>query len=182
MIRRLALSIAAGAALLAIPSVSQAQAVCVGIGNCTITPNASLTIPKVVRLAAASSAITLLTPDFSTDSLNGQQPVTNFGGISVRANHDWTLNVSAAAPTWTYTPAAGAAGGARVRGDLEFQVGCAGSWAAMSGTAAAIATGTLTNSAVAGVCLRTIFPADYTDPRNRPGTYELALTLTLAAN
>ena len=180
MIRRLALSVA-GAALLAIPTESPAQALCVGINTCTILPSASLTIPKVVRLAATSTAITLATPDFSIDSLNGQQTVTPFAGISVRSNHDWTLNVSSAALLWTYTPAAGAAGGERVRADLEFQANCLGGWAAIGAAAAPIASGLLTNGVAAPVCFRTTFPADYTSIKNRPGSYSLALTLTLAA-
>jgi hypothetical protein len=181
MYRRLVLSLA-GAALLAVPATTQAQAVCVGINTCSLSPSASLTIPKVVRLATTSSLITLTTPDFSTDSLDGQQTTTTYGGISVRSNHDWTLNISSAAASWTYTPAVGASGGARARSDLEFQANCAGGWTALAATAAPVASGTLTNGAAASVCLRTAFPADYTDPRNRPGTYTLALTLTLAAN
>lgn len=180
MLRRATL-FAAAAALLALPSASQAQAVCVGINTCTINPNASLTIPKVVLLEVASGSITLATPDFNTDSLNNQAPVTNFGGLVVRSNHDWSLAVSAAAASWTYTPAAGAAGGARDRADLEFQVGCAGGWSAMSGTGQQIASGVATNNGAAQVCFRTAFPNDYESPKNRPGTYSLALTLTITA-
>ncbi len=181
MLRRLFV-VAAGATLLAAPSVAQAQLACVGINSCQLTPNASLTIPKLVRLGVSSASIALTTPDFAVDSLNGQTPVTTFGGISVRANHDWTLNISSAAATWTYTAAPGASGGARLREDLEFQSNCAGAWSALSATAAAISSGTLTNAGAASVCLRTNFPNDYTNVKNRPGTYALALQLTLAAN
>lgn len=181
MVRRLAKFVAV-AALVALPAVAQAQIVCVGITSCQLNPSASLTIPKVVRLAAAASSISLNTPDFATDSLNGQTPVTNFGGLNVRANHPWTLNISAASATWSYTAAPGASGGSRDRADLEFQADCAGAWSALSGTAAPIATGAITNGAAASVCFRTNFPNDYTSVKNRPGTYTLALTLTLAAN
>ncbi len=181
MMRR-ALFVAAAAALVVAPKAAQAQLVCVGINTCNISPSASLTIPKVVRLASSSSAITLNTPDFTTDSLDNQSTQTTFGGISVRANHAWTLNVSAAAANWTYTPAAGAAGGSRVAADLEFQANCAGAWAGVSGTAAAISSGALTDGTAASVCFRTSFPNDYTNVKNRPGSYTLALTLTLAAN
>ncbi len=181
MLRRL-IVVAAGATLLAVPSVARAQSACVGINSCSLTPNASLTIPKVVRLGLSTAAITLDTPDFSTDSLNGQNTVTTFGGLSVRANHPWTINISSASAAWTYTPAAGAAGGVRAREALEFQNGCAGGFSALSATASPIATGGITNGAAASVCLRTAFPNDYADAANRPGTYTLALTLTLAAN
>lgn len=182
MVRRLAKFVAV-AALVALPSAVQAQARCVGIGSCTINPSASLTIPQLVVLELASAAITLNTPIFTTDSLNNQLTETTFGGLNVRANHPWTLNVSAAAATWTYTPAGGAVGGARDRADLEFQAGgCGGTWVAMGAGAAAVATGVVTNGAPASVCFRTNFPNDYASVKNRPGTYTLALTLTLAAN
>ena len=181
MVRRIAAT-AVAVALLAVPSIAKAQLTCVGVNTCSLSPTASLTIPKVVRLAVSASTIALNTVDFATDSLNGQDEVTNFGGLNVRANHPWTINVSSASAAWTYTPAAGAAGGARVREDLEVQANCAGAWTALAATAAPIASGALTNGAAAGVCLRTNFPNDYSSVKNRPGTYTLALTLTLAAN
>jgi hypothetical protein len=179
---RKSLKVAVVAAALIAPMQAQAQLVCVGINSCTVNPTASLTIPKLVVLEVAASSVTLNTPDFSLDSLNNQAPSTTFGGITVRANHAWTLNISAAAASWTYTPATGASGGVRAREDLEFQVNCAGGWTDLSGTGQAIASGALTNGASANVCLRTDFPNDYTNVKNRPGTYTLALTLTLAAN
>lgn len=181
MISRL-MKFAVVTALVAVPSIAQAQLVCVGAPGCSINPSASLTIPKVVRLASTASAITLTTPVFGTDSLDNQAVATTFGGLNVRANHPWTIAISAAAATWTYTPAAGAAGGSRDRADLEFQTDCAGAWNALSATATTVASGVITNGAAASVCLRTNFPNDYTSVKNRPGTYTLALTLTLAAN
>lgn len=169
------------AAIVVLPAVASAQAVCVGVNTCSINPNASLTIPKVVLLEAASSAITLSTPDFTTDSLDNQLTVTNFGGLNVRSNHDWNLSVSAASATWTYTPAAGAAGGARDRADLEFQANCAGGWTAMAAAASTIASGSVTNGTAASMCFRTTFPNDYSSVKNRPGSYALALTLTITA-
>jgi hypothetical protein len=180
MLRRTTL-LATAALMLAVPATSSAQAVCVGVNTCSINPNASLTIPKVVLLEAASSAITLLTPDFTTDSLDNQLTVTNFGGLNVRSNHDWSLSVSAAAANWTYTPAAGAAGGSRVRADLEFQANCAGGWTAMAAAASTISSGTVTNGTAASMCFRTTFPNDYSSVKNRPGSYALALTLTITA-
>lgn len=180
MFRRITV-VAAAAALLAVPGTAHAQLACVGINTCSISPSASLTIPKLVVLSTASSAITLSTPDFSTDSLDNQVTVTTYNGINVRANHGWNLSVSAAAANWTYTPAPGAAGGVRATSDLEFQANCAGGWAAMGAGAATIASGALTNGTAASLCFRTAFPNDYTDVRNRPGSYTLALTLTVTA-
>jgi hypothetical protein len=183
MLRRFVLSLAAAAAVVSVPAVSQAQTVCVGINSCSLNPTASLTIPKVVRLALSSATVTLDTPDFATDSLNAQEPITTVSGINVRSNHPWTIAISSAATDWTYDPGVtGATGGARVRADLLFQVNCAGGTTAVSGTGQTIASGALTNTTNASVCLSTAFPADYASVKNRPGTYTLALTLTLAAN
>lgn len=180
MLRRATL-MATAAALLALPGAAQAQAVCVGVNTCSINPSASLTIPKVVLLEAASTSITLDTPDFTLDSLNNQVTVTNFGGLNVRSNHDWSLSVSSAAAAWTYTPAAGASGGARVREDLEFQANCGGGWTTLGAGAATIASGAVTNGTAASMCFRTAFPNDYSSVKNRPGSYTLALTLTITA-
>src|SRR5262245_33633097 len=74
---------AAVATLIALPTVAQAQLVCVGAPSCSINPSASLTIPKVVRLASTVSAITLTTPVFTTDSLSNQAVATTFNGLNV---------------------------------------------------------------------------------------------------
>ena len=181
MFRRFVLAAVAAVAV-AVPAVSEAQSVCVGINTCSLTPTASLTIPKVVRLATTSSTVTLATPDFTTDSLNNQDVVTTLSGISVRANHAWSIAISSAATNWTYTPAAGASGGDRVRADLLFQANCAGAFTALSGAGQTVSSGALTNGATASICLQTNFPNDYTSVKNRPGTYTLALTLTLTAS
>lgn len=173
----------AGFALVAAPMVSvQAQSACVGQGavGCSLVRPASLTIPKLVRLAVAGDSITLNTPDFATDSLNGQTVVTNSAAfVSVRSNTNWVLNVSTAAAAWTYV---GSEGGARTLAQLELEAGCTtNTWAAISSSAQQVANGGLTNGAAAGICVRTVFPNDYTATANRPGVYQLPLTITLTA-
>lgn len=172
----------AGLALLAAPMVAaEAQSVCVGEGStgCSLTRNASLTVPQLFRLALTADSITLATPDWSTDSLAGQLVTTNAAAVNVRANTAWVLTVSTAAAAWTYV---GLEGGARALSTLELEEGCAsGTWNVISSSAVEVANGARTNGAGANICLRTVFPADYTDAANRPGVYQLPITVTVAA-
>lgn len=170
----------AGLAVVAMPMMVEAQAVCVGSPSCSLTPNVSLTIPKLVRLAMNTDSITLSTPNFATDSLNGQLVTTTYAGLNVRANAAWTLGVSTGAGAWTY--ASGGESGARTLAQLELESSCGSTtWAAISGSAQQVASGARTNSAAASICLRTVFPADYADVANRPGVYQLPITILLTA-
>lgn len=169
----------AGLAIVALPMFAVEAQVCVGAPSCSVNPTVSLTIPKVVRLAVTGVPIVLTTPNFATDSLDGQLVTTSFAGVSIRANHAWTVNVSAAATDWTYT---GTEGGVRAAGLLEYQPNCGGGYSAISATPTMALSGALTNSASPNLCLRTVFPADYSSLANRPGVYTLVVTLTLAAN
>lgn len=173
----------AGFALVAAPMVSvQAQSACVGQGavGCSLVRPASLTIPKLVRLGITGASITLNTPDFATDSLNDQEVVTNSAAfVSVRSNTNWVLSVSTLATEWTY---AGSEGGARTLAQLQLESACGlGVWGAISSSAQQVAAGGLTNGASASICVRTVFPSDYTDAANRPGVYTLPLTISLTA-
>ena len=167
------------AAIVATPSASQAQLLCVGNVTCGVSPIVSLTIPRVVRLAVAQTTIVLDTLVWSTDSLNGQNVATTYAGVNVRSNMAWTINVSAAAANWTYV---GSELGVRPRATLLFQPNCAGVFSQMSAIPAMVLSGIRTNGASPNLCLQTNFPADYADAANRPGAYTLTLTLTLAAN
>jgi hypothetical protein len=57
-----------------------------------------------------------------------------------------------------------------------------GAFAAVSDvTAATLATGAASNGTNVNVQFQATIPSDYSDAANRPGTYELDLTLTLTA-
>jgi hypothetical protein len=173
----------AGLAVVGMPLFSaQAQDACVGAGDagCNIVTSASLTIPRLFRLSLTSDSITLATPTFATDSLAGQNIETTVAGLTVSANTDWVLNVSTAATDFTYV---GTEGGARAASMLEVEVVCASNtWSAVTtGGGVDAASGTAVNNAGGSLCLRTNFPADYASTANRPGVYQLPVTLTLAA-
>jgi hypothetical protein len=171
----------AGLAVVALPAFAQAQSACVGEGatGCTLSPDVSLTIPKLVRLAIDADSITLTTPNWATDSLNGQLVTTTYAGVSIRANANWVLNVSTPDAAWTYN---GTESGARALAALELETTCGSTtWNAISGSAQQVSSGSRTDAGSASICLRTSFPASYDDAANRPGVYQLAIDITLAA-
>jgi hypothetical protein len=175
MVRRI-VRIVAAAALVAAPSMAQGQLTCAQQDACSLNPTATLTIPTLVRMAIPTEDITL---DASavTDISGGASTIPGaFGNVNIRANADWNLTLGAAATDWTYT---GTAGGVRPRATLEYSVG-AGAFAPMAASTQ-IATGTATNGDDVAVAFRATLPGDYSDPANRPGSYALALTLTLTA-
>jgi hypothetical protein len=173
----------AGLAVVAMPLVAvQAQDACVGAGDagCAINTSASLTIPRLFRLSLSTDSITLATPNFATDSLDAQDVEITVAGLTVSANTDWVLNVSTAVTDFTYV---GSEGGARAASLLEVEVVCASnSWSPITtGGGVDAATGVAVNNAAGSLCLRTNFPADYASTANRPGVYQLPVTITLAA-
>ncbi len=178
------LALAAAVAVPGTATVVQAQDVCVGAGNpgCTINTTASLTIPRLFRLAINADSITLAVPTWATDSLPGLPASgipTTVAGLLVSANTDWELQVSTAAANFVYN---GTEGGVRAASTLEVEATCSSnSWTAISGTPVVASSGSAVNNAAGSLCLRTVFPASYASLANRPGVYQLAVDLTLAA-
>jgi hypothetical protein len=166
-------------ALVALPSMAQAQLSCVGAPSCSLLPTATLTIPTIVRMQVPSLAVTL--NGASVTDLSGGAAVVpgSYGDVNVRANSGWTLTLAANAANWAYTGAALDA--SRAAGTLQYSVN-SGAFASVSQTAATLATSTAaSNSTNVNVQFQAQIPADYADPANRPGSYALGLTLTLSA-
>jgi hypothetical protein len=179
MLRRTATFVAV-AALIALPAVAEAQLVCAQQSSCSLQPTATLTIPTIVRMQVPSLTVTM---DGSTitDISGGASVVAGpFGDVNVRANAAWNLTIAANAANWTYTPLGGATGGVRAANTLQYSIN-SGAFAAMSQTAATVATGAASNGQNVNVQFQATIPADYSDPANRPGSYALGLTLTLTA-
>lgn len=175
MVRRIVRFVAA-AALVAVPSMAQGQLVCAQQNACSLNPTATLTIPTLVRMAIPSLSITL-DGSAATDISGGASVIPGaFGNVNVRANADWNLTLGAADADWTYT---GSAGGVRSASTLQYSVG-AGAFVAMT-SSAQIATGSATNGEDVAVAFQATLPGDYSALANRPGSYELELTLTLTA-
>jgi hypothetical protein len=176
MLRRTAMFVAA-AALIAVPAVAKAQPTCAQQLTCSLQPTATLTIPTIVRMQVPSLAITMNGAAI-TDISGGAAVVAGpFGDVDVRANAAWNLTIAANAAAWTYT---GTALGVRAANTLQYSIN-SGAFAAISTTAATVASGAASNGTLVNVQFQATVPSDYADPANRPGSYALGLTLTLTA-
>ncbi len=176
MLRRTAKFVAV-AALVALPAMAEAQTVCALQNTCNLQPTATLTIPRLVRMAVPSLAISLDGSSL-TDISGGASVIPGtFGDVNVRANAAWTLTLAANAANWTYT---GTAAGVRAATTLQYSVN-GGAYAGITTTATTIGSGAASNGTNVNVQFQATVPSDYSDPANRPGTYTLAMTFVLTA-
>lgn len=165
-----------GSAVSAIPAAAQ----CSGSDSCSTTNTASVTVGALVNLDM-SSATTSLTSPLVADLAAGF--VANNGPtFTVHANQDWTLSVKAAAsnPTnWSYT---GTKSGVKPIGDLTWADAVDGTFAALTGSNAEVASGaTSTDDTAVAVFFKTVYSSDYSSANNRPGVYSLPVVFTLSA-
>lgn len=151
---------------------------CAGANSCTTTMTASVTVPALVSLGLSSASLTLTPPtaaDFATGYVQDNGPT-----ITVKANRTWTLAIHTTATTnWTYT---GSNAGVKPITDLTWATTSGGTYSAMTSSAATMVTNQAkTNGANPTVFFRTLYPNDYSDARNAPGTYSLPVVFTLSA-
>lgn len=177
MLRRTATFVAA-AALIALPAVAEAQArlrpavQLLAPAHCDAHDSDDRAHAGPVARRHARRLIKV------TDISGGAAVVAGpFGDVNVRANAAWNLTIAANAADWTYT---GSAAGVRAANTLQYSIN-SGAFAAISQTAATVATGAASNGQNVNVQFQATIPADYSDPANRPGSYALGLTLTLTA-
>lgn len=145
-------------------------------GSCTVNVALSAPIPFVAQISTSSSTsdIGLLT---AADLVLGQSEGSKtFSGpvVTAQANFAWSLTIRAANTTWTYS---GAGAPAKPATDLAWRIGNTGPFAAMTMTGATLISGALGESLSVSVNFRTTWRWA-SEP---PGTYELPLTLTMAA-
>jgi hypothetical protein len=165
-----------GTVLGAIPAAAQ----CSGAGSCSTTNTASVTVGALVKLEMSASTTTLTAPtvaDLTTGYVADAGPT-----FIVHANQDWTMSIKAAAsnPTnWSYT---GTKSGVKPIGDLAWSDDAAGTFAAITGTNATVASGaTSTDNSAVSVFFRTAYSSDFSAASNRPGAYSLPVVFTLTA-
>ncbi|HUQ49054.1 MAG TPA: hypothetical protein VM053_12560 [Gemmatimonadaceae bacterium] len=174
------LYIAAAALVAAVGGAAPASAQCSGNGTCSTTNTASVTVGTVVNLEMSSSSTTLTAPapaDFAAGFVADVGPT-----FVVHANQNWTMAVKAAAsnPTsWSYT---GTKGGSKPIGDLEWSVAVDGTFAALTGSNATVASSaSSTDDTAVSLFFKTLYSSDYSSVRNRPGAYSLPVVFTLSA-
>ena len=174
--RLIAIALVVGSAVGAMPAMAQ----CSGSDSCSTTNTASVTVGALVNLEM-SSATTALTAPVVADLATGY--VADVGPtFTVHANQDWTMSVKAAAanPTnWSYT---GTKGGVKPIGDLNWSVAVDGTFAALTGSNATVASSaSSTDDTAVSLFFKTLYAADYSSARNRPGVYSLPVVFTLSA-
>lgn len=165
-----------GSAVSAIPAAAQ----CSGSDSCSTTNTASVTVGALVNLEM-SSATTSLTAPLVADLAAGYKADAGPTFV-VHANQDWTMSVKAAAsnPTnWTYT---GTKSGVKPIGDLTWSDAIGGTFAALTGSNATVASSaSSTDNTAVSVFFRTVYSSDYSSANNRPGVYSLPVVFTLSA-
>ena len=158
---------------------ASAQTSCAGVGSCNLPLNASVTVPALVAMSTAAGSISLTAPD-GDDLVTGYVTESTPLELTVRSNRSWRLQIhTTAATNWTY---AGTDGGVKPISDLQWSTTAAGTFSSITGTAADVVTAQpRTNGADQAIYFRTLYPNDFTDARNAPGTYTIPLVFTLVA-
>jgi hypothetical protein len=151
---------------------------CAGVASCQVTTTAAVTVPALVALdVSGAGSVALTAPgadDFETGYVQDAGP-----SMTVKANRAWTLSVHTTnATNWTY---AGDQGGVKPIGDLTWSTTANGTYAAITTSAAPVASGARTNGASPEVHFRTLYSSDFGADNNAAGSYSIALVFTVAA-
>jgi hypothetical protein len=157
-----------------------ASAQCSGSLTCSTTNTASVTVGALVNLEM-SAVTTTLTPPTVADLAAGF--VADAGPtFTVHANQDWTMSVKAAASNatnWSYT---GTKSGVKPIGDLTWSVASNGTFAALTGSDATVASSaSSTDNTGVSLFFQTVYSSNYASANNRPGVYSLPVVFTLSA-
>ena len=145
--------------------------------NCGVPASVSMTAGRVVRLEMSTGSTTLTAPtpaDFDAGFNSTTGPT-----LTVSANAAWTLQIRAANPTWTATNTSPGAP-ARVNkpaADLLWSIVSSGAFTPLSSVDASLVTGPATASSATTLYFRTLY--DWT--ADTPGSYDLAIVLTLTS-
>jgi hypothetical protein len=165
-----------GSALVTTPAAAQ----CSGSDSCSTTNTASVTVGALVNLEM-SSATTSLSAPLVADLAAGFKADVGPTFV-VHANQDWTMSIKAHAsnPTnWSYV---GTKSGVKPIGDLTWSVASNGTFAALTGANATVASGaSATDNTAVALFFETIYSSDYSAANNRPGVYSLPVVFTLSA-
>jgi len=165
--------VASGSAASRLPAQSCGQT---STGSCTVNVTLRAPIPFAAQISASASTTDigqLTTADLIPGQATGAKEFTG-PVITAQANFAWTLTIRAASASWTYS---GTGSPSKPASDLGWRLGTSGSYAAMTTSGATLISGALGESRSTPIYFRTTWRWT-SEP---PGSYELPLTLTLAA-
>jgi hypothetical protein len=159
---------------------SQANAQgCIGVGACSATNTASVSVGALVKLGMSSATTTLTAPD--ADDIDAGATLQNAGPtFTIKANRSWSLKIkSGNATNWTYV---GSNAGVKPIGDLAWATTSGGTYTPITSSDANFASGAAaTNSGSAAAFFRTTWSNDFSSASNAEGTYSLPIVFTLSA-
>jgi len=159
---------------------SQASAQgCIGVGECSATNTASVSVGALVKLGMSSATTTLSAPD--ADDIAAGATLQDIGPtLSIRANRSWTLKIkSGNAANWTYV---GSNSGLKPIGDLAWATTAGGTYTPITANDVTFASGAgATNGDGASSFFRTTWSNDFSSASNAEGTYSLPIVFTLSA-
>lgn len=145
--------------------------------NCGVPGSVSMTAGRVVRLqmSAGSTSLTAPTPADFDAGFNATSGPT----LTVSANAPWTLHIRAAAANWTATNTSpGApAWAAKPAANLKWSTAANGSFTALSTSDVTLVTGSATATDATTLYFQTL----YAWTSDTPGSYSMAIVLTLTS-
>lgn len=144
------------------------------IGQASITLTVQMPVADVFALTVAPISTPLLVPswpDFTAGHKDAGAPVA----ITARANRSYTVTISAAAPTFSYT-------GSRPnpnkpRSDLQWALSAGGSFTSVGLGGTVLSGGSATNGASQNVYYRTLWSIS----QSPAGNYALDVSFTISA-
>jgi len=159
------------------PSRASGQSCSVsGSSSCNVTVTLSAgAIPYAAQLTTTATTTSLGTISQTTlpAGTASSTIVTAGPTITANANAAYAVTIAAQSSTWSYTGTF--TNPAKPAGHLEYRVGSAGSYTAITTTGASILSGTAATERSAALSFRTTWAW----ASAKPGTYSLPLTITL---
>lgn len=178
------LAVAAGLALLPVAQLKAQAANCTfnqavpSSPSCALTVSASVSVPKLGRLAIDDSTLTFPAPNWAS-FLTDSQPATVVVNLQINHRTNASHNLTLTSSGW--------ASGAWDLADVTYgynAAACTDNSTApttLTGSNALVTGGAATNNTQRFLCLALTYPGNLNDPKLAPGSFSLPMTLTLAA-
>jgi hypothetical protein len=179
-IPRVVVALAAMAAVMCAPSVTEAQGSCSrsNSGSCSTSASSGNvtegTIAKAVQAVITAGSTASITA--TAAAYNAGYAEFQGATLTVRANKAWNLTISSSASAWTNVGSGSRA--SKPVADLSWATSQAGTYTALSATATTVTSGA---AATSGTTVNLWHRAKLSWTSDTPGTYILPVTVTLTA-
>jgi hypothetical protein len=160
-------------------SQANAQTSCGGIGSCTQTNTASVSVGALVKMTMSSLTTALTSP--TANNLDIGAVIADVGPtFTIKANRSWTLKIKTSnTPNWTYV---GSNAGVKPIGDLAWSTTSGGTYTPITnGDVTFVSGAAASNGTAAAAFFQTTWVADFASQANVEGLYSLPIVFTLTA-